>query len=193
MSASRIFSAYSLLGNSSQLPVAIIGGGITGLAAAHRLAAQGRPFRLFEASSRLGGNILTERTDEWLYEAGPNSLQLTPAVAALLRELNLAPLHARPAAKNRYLVRSGRPVAAPASPPAFLASPLFSPLAKLRLLREFLSRPRQRTADLSLAAFTRAHFGDELVNYALRPFVSGVFAGDADQLSARLAFPALWE
>lgn len=181
------------MGNSSQLPVAIIGGGITGLAAAHRLAAQGRPFRLFEASARLGGNILTERTDEWLYEAGPNSLQLTPAVAALLREIHLAPLHARPAAKNRYLVRSGRPVAAPASPPAFLRSPLFSPFAKLRLLRELLSRPRQRTADLSLAAFTRAHFGRELVDYALRPFVSGVFAGDAEKLSARLAFPALWE
>ena len=181
------------VGNSSQLPVAIVGGGITGLAAAHRLAVQGRPFRLFEASARLGGNILTERTDEWLYEAGPNSLQLTPAVAALLGELKLTPLHARPAAKNRYLVRDGRPVAAPSSPPAFLKSPLFSASAKLRLLTEFLSRPRRRTADLSLADFTRAHFGDELVNYALRPFVSGVFAGDADQLSARLAFPALWE
>ena len=178
---------------SAQLPVAIIGGGITGLAAAHRLARQGIPFRLFEASPRLGGNIHTERTGDWLLEAGPNSLQLTPALAALLSELGLTPLLASPSAKNRYIVRDGRPVAAPASPPAFLASSLFSLTTKLQLLIEVFSRRRTRTADLSLADFISFHFGSELVDYALRPFVSGVYAGDAQKLSARHSFPALWE
>lgn len=178
---------------NSSLPIAIIGGGITGLAAAHRLARQGIPFRLFEASPRLGGNIRTDRTGDWLLEAGPNSLQLTPALAALLAELGLTPLAASPAAKNRYIVRDGRPVAAPASPPAFLSSPLFSGLAKLQLLIEVFSRRRTRTEDISLADFIAFHFGTELVDYGLRPFVSGVYAGDAQKLSARHSFPSLWE
>lgn len=182
------------MGNSSEkLPVAIIGGGITGLSAAHRLARQGIPFRLFEASPRLGGNIRTERTGDWLLEAGPNSLQLTPALAALLSELGLTPLLASPAAKNRYIVRDGRPLAAPASPPAFLASPLFSLIAKLQLLIEVFSRRRTRSEDISLADFVENHFGSELVDYGLRPFVSGVYAGDAQKLSARHSFPSLWE
>ncbi len=178
---------------SAQLPVAIIGGGITGLSAAHRLARQGIPFRLFEASPRLGGNIRTERTGDWLLEAGPNSIQLTPDLAKLLSENGLKPVTASPAAKNRYIVRDGRPVAAPASPPAFLTSSLFSAVSKLQLLIEVFSRRRNRTTDLSLADFVQNHFGSELTDYALRPFVSGVYAGDAQKLSARHSFPALWE
>ncbi|MBC8038936.1 MAG: protoporphyrinogen oxidase [Opitutaceae bacterium] len=176
------------------MPIAIIGGGITGLAAAHRLARQGIPFRLFEASPRLGGNIRTERDPSgWLLEAGPNSLQLTPALAALLAELGLTAVTASPAAKNRYIVRNGRAVAAPASPPALLTSRLFTLAAKLRLLGDLFHRPRQRPADMSLADFIASHVGRELVDYGLRPFVSGVYAGDAHKLSARHSFPSLWE
>jgi oxygen-dependent protoporphyrinogen oxidase len=182
-----------LVGNSSaQPPIAIIGGGITGLAAAHRLARQGRAFRLFEASARLGGNIRTERDGGWLLEAGPNSLQLTPAVAALCTELGLQPLPASPEAKNRYILRDGVPLAAPASPPGFLISPLFSPLGRLRALGDLLRRPVARPADISLADFGAAHFGRELVDYGLSPFVSGVYAGDIHKLSARHSFPSLW-
>jgi len=180
-------------GNAS-LPIAIIGGGITGLAAAHRLVRQGKTVRLFEASSRLGGSIRSERDGDWLVEGGPNSLQQTPAVAALLGELDLeaATLQARPEAKNRYLVRNGRLVAVPASPPALLVSKLFSTGAKWRLLREIFTRPRTRPADVSLAAFVESHFGREWVDYGLSPFVSGVYAGDAEKLSARHSFPSLW-
>jgi oxygen-dependent protoporphyrinogen oxidase len=178
----------------SSLPIAIIGGGITGLAAAHRLALQGIPFRLFEASPRLGGNIRTERDPSgWLIEAGPNSLQLTPALASLLAELGLTPIAASPAAKNRYILRDGRPVAAPASPPALLTSRLFTLSAKLRLFGDLFHRPRQRPADISLADFIGSHVGHEFVDYALRPFVSGVYAGNASALSARHSFPSLWE
>lgn len=177
----------------SQLPIAILGGGITGLAAAHRLARQGRTFRLFDAAPRLGGNIRSERSGEWLLEAGPNSLQLTPALAALCAELDLHPLTASPAAKNRYLVRNGRVLAAPSSPTTLLKTPLFSTRAKIRLLGDLFMRPRQRSVDVSLADFVADHFGTELVDYGLRAFVAGVYAGDANQLSARLSFPSLWE
>lgn len=184
---------YSVGNSSAQLPIAIIGGGITGLTAAYRLARQGRPFRLFEAASRLGGNIRSERHDGWLLEAGPNSLQLTPAVSQLLVELGLSPLTASTEAKNRYIVRKGRPVPAPASPSEFLKSPLFSVTAKLRLLGDLIQRPRKRSDDVSLATFVADHLGSELVDYGLRPFVSGVYAGDAQKLSARHSFPSLWD
>lgn len=182
------------MGNiSAQLPVAVVGGGITGLAAASRLARQGRRVRLFEASARLGGNILSERHGDWLHEAGPNSLQLTPAVDAFLKELGLPPLPALPEAKNRYIVRDGRPVAAPASPPSFFKSGLFTASAKVRLLGDLLKRPRQRADDVSIMEFVRSHFGRELADYVAAPLVSGIYAGDARKLSARHGFPSMWE
>lgn len=185
------------MGLSPPKSIAVLGAGITGLTAAFRLTQRGHRVRLFESSPRPGGAIRTERTDDgWLIEAGPNSvLTGEPALTALLAELALtsALLPASPAARHRYLVRRGRPIAAPLSPPAFLASSLFSPAAKLRLLAEFLTRPRVRTTDLSLAEFARSHFGQELVDYGLNPFVAGVYAGDPAKLSARYAFPKLWQ
>lgn len=175
--------------------IAILGTGITGLTAAHRLVTQGHRVRLFESSGRTGGAIGTERTDGWLIERGPNTLlENEPALTRLISELGLdgERLTANPAANRRYIVRHGRPIPAPLSPPALLASPLFSVGAKLRLLGETLTRPRVRTTDLSLAEFGRSHFGQEIVDYALNPFVSGVYAGDPQKLSARHAFPALW-
>jgi protoporphyrinogen/coproporphyrinogen III oxidase len=180
---------------SSSLPYAVVGGGITGLAAAHTLARAGHPVRLFEAGQVLGGPLQSELTDGWLVEAGPNSLQESSAeLSALLTELGLdaEKVYAQPEAKNRYILRGGQPVAAPASPPALLSSKLFSWRAKLRLFAEFAQRPRRRPADVSLATFVRDHFGRELVDYGLNPFVAGIYAGDPEQLSAQHAFPSLW-
>mgnify|MGYP001598083587 FL=1 len=176
--------------------IAVLGAGVTGLTAAHRLVQGGHRVRVFERSGRIGGAIRTERTDGWLVESGPNTLLSgKPGLAALLDELGLADerVDATPTAKQRFIVRGGRLVPAPLSPPAFLTSRLFSPFAKARVLAEFLVRPRGRATDLSLASFIRAHFGQEFVDYALNPFVAGVYAGDPQQLSARHAFPQLWE
>ncbi|MCC5022982.1 MAG: protoporphyrinogen oxidase [Candidatus Synoicihabitans palmerolidicus] len=176
--------------------IAIVGGGATGLSAAYHLTQAGTQVRVFEASNRLGGAVKSERHGEWMVEAGPNSLQeSSPELTALIRDLGLDSFRcaALPAAKNRYILRGGLPVAAPASPPALFKSPLFSFGAKLRLFAEILKRPRIRPADISLADFVRSHFGDELVDYGLNPFVSGVYAGDAEKLSAKHAFPSLWK
>ncbi|HVU24276.1 MAG TPA: protoporphyrinogen oxidase [Opitutus sp.] len=176
--------------------IAVLGAGATGLAAAHRLARLGHAVRVFEASSRVGGAIHTERTDGWLVEAGPNSLLSgEPALPPLLDELGLAParLAANPAAKKRFIVRRGRLVAAPLSPPGLITSPLFSPLGKLAILSELFTRPRVRTTDVSLDEFVASHFGREFTDYALNPFVSGVYAGKPEKLSARHSFPKLWE
>ena len=176
--------------------VAVLGGGITGLAAAHRLAALGHPVRLFEQSSRLGGVVQTEMKDGWLSKSGPNSFQeSSPEIDLLLGELGLQSeiLEASPEAKNRYLVRDGRLVPLPMSPGALLRSPLFSTGTKLRVFREFFSARRNRIGDVALAPFIRTHFGQELVDYAVQPFVIGIYAGDPEKLSTRHAFPRLWQ
>ena len=181
--------------NNRPRSIAILGAGITGLTAAHRLTQRGHRVRVFESSDRIGGAIRTEMIDGWLIEAGPNSLLAgDPPLAALLVELGLEGerVAANPAAKNRYIVRRGRPLAAPLSPAALLRSSLFSPGAKLRVMLELFSRRRARTIDLSLEEFIRDHFGSELVDYGLNPLVAGVYAGNPRKLSARHAFPKLW-
>lgn len=181
---------------SAERKIAVVGGGITGLTAAYHLKNAGATVRLFEASDRVGGAVQSVREGAWLIEAGPNSLQENSAdLTRLIKELGLDPARATalPAAKNRYILKNGNPVAAPASPPALLTSPLFSLGAKLRVFRELWQRPRQRAADVSLADFVGSHFGDELVEYGLNPFVSGVYAGDPHHLSARHSFPSLWQ
>jgi protoporphyrinogen/coproporphyrinogen III oxidase len=184
------------VGNSDSKSIAVLGGGITGLAAAYRLTTLGHRVRLFEQGARLGGVIQSELTDGWLIEAGPNSFQeSSPGVTALLEELGLGPerIVASPAAHNRYLVRRGRLVPLPLSPLGLIASPLLSVGAKLRVLVELMSSRRVRTTDLSVAAFARSHFGQEVLDYVVQPFVGGIYAGNAEKLSTRYAFPRLWQ
>jgi len=175
--------------------IAVLGAGITGLTAAHRLHCLGHRVQVFEQAERVGGAIGTELCDGWLVERGPNSLLTNDTAAtALITELGLESelVSANPKAKKRYIVRDGQLVPVPMSPVALLTSRLFSPAARLRILAECLRRPRVRTTDLSLHDFIRDHFGAEFTDYALNPFVSGVYAGDPAKLSARHAFPTLW-
>lgn len=150
---------------------------------------------LLEKAPRVGGVIGSHRENGWLAETGPNSLQETPEVTALINDLGLTRerVVANPIARNRFIVRDGRLVPVPRSPPGFLVSPLFSLRARLRVLRELLTRPRTRTTDVSLASFIASHFGQEIVDYGLNPLVAGVYAGDPEKLSARHAFPNLWQ
>jgi len=202
-----------------QPTVALLGAGITGLVAAHRLAARGIRVRVFEKSDRVGGVIGTEcasvgggqcasvggdqcpNAGDWLVERGPNSLldsgSAGTALRTLISELDLESeiVTASPLAKNRYLVRGGRPIAVPTSPIGLARSPLLSASAIWSILRElFRQRPKApRNSDASLADFIREHFCQEIVDYVLNPFVSGVYAGDPEKLSAQHAFPALWK
>jgi len=175
-------------------PVAIIGGGITGLTAAFRLEQQGIPTALFEAADRVGGVIQTVRDGEFLAECGPNTiLETSPLIGDLVRDLGLEDrrIYSSKQAENRYIVRKKRPVKLPGSPLAFLATPLFSCRAKARLLVEPFIRRMPADEEESLASFVRRRIGREFLDYAINPFVAGVYAGAPENLSVREAFPKL--
>ncbi len=173
--------------------VGIVGGGITGLVAGYRLKQAGAEVTIFEAAGRCGGPIHTLRKDGYLAEFGPNTiLETSPHITTLIHDLGLESrkVYADPTAKNRYIVRNGALIPLPSSPAAFATSSLFSISAKLRLLREpFVPKATQ---DESLADFVRRRLGQEFLDYAINPFVAGIYAGDPEQLSTEQAFPKLF-
>ena len=175
-------------------PVLVIGGGISGLACAYHLQQAGIPVRALEAASRPGGVIATKQKDGFCFELGPQSFLSTEPLAGLINSLGLKDqlLHANPRAP-RYILVGGRLVPAPLAPPSLLTTPLFSAGTKWRLVTEILRRTQPPSEDESIAAFVRRKFGDELLNRLVAPFVSGVYAGDAERLSLRAAFPKIHE
>jgi oxygen-dependent protoporphyrinogen oxidase len=177
-------------------PVAVIGGGITGLTAAFRLFKKNIPVVLYEASDRCGGVIQSVRRDGYLAEFGPNTLlDTSPKIGEVIREAGLERrrLYSDPAAANRYLVRGRRTIAMPASPLGFFRTPLFSMGTKLALFREPFIRRWNNQYEESLAQFVIRRLGREFLDYAIDALVAGVYAGDPWKLSVKHAFPKLYE
>ena len=175
--------------------VAVVGAGITGLVAAYELRRRGVNVTLYEASGHAGGAIRTSRTDGFLAEHGPNSFVTSAPVEALMTQLDLQDdvVEANPSANRRYIVRDGTLQAFPMTPAAMLTTRLFSLRAKLRVLLEPLVRRRDTDGDESVASFVRRRLGPEVLDYAVDPFISAIFAGDTETLSMVHAFPRLFE
>lgn len=176
--------------------IAIIGGGITGLTAAYRLKQNGYSVHLFEEKDRTGGMIHSRREEGFLVEGGPHSLmEKDEEVPRLIEELGIAGkrLYPNPEAKKRFVVRHGKLVPLPTSPGALARTPLFSTRGKLRALLEPLvpKRHSEEGTEESLAGFVRRRLGNEVLDYAVNPFVGGIFAGDPKHLSVGHAFPFL--
>lgn len=170
--------------------VLVIGGGISGLTTAFHLVRGGRKVVLLEASPRVGGSIETKTDGPWRFELGPNTvLENHEFVTRLIREAGLEgeKVTALPSAKRRFLWKGGQLHALPSGPVGFLKTPLFPASAKLRLLREpWIPKPAGDPEE-TIAEFVRRRLGQAFLDYAVGPFVSGVYAGDPERLSVRYA------
>jgi oxygen-dependent protoporphyrinogen oxidase len=175
-------------------PVAVIGGGITGLTAAFYLERKGVPVTLYEAGPRVGGVIQSVRRDGFLAEFGPNTiLETSPKVTQLVRDAGLEKrrLDPDPKAEARYVVRYKRPIEMPGSPLGFFTTRLFTLKAKLAVLREPFVSPRRDGKEESIGEFVVRRLGQEFLDHAIDALVAGVYAGDPCKLSLQQAFPKL--
>ena len=141
------------------------------------------------------GSIETISESGFLFDRGPNSgLETTPLIQQLVKDLNLEEqfVYANREGNKRYILRDEHLHALPMSPLAFLKTKLFSNKAKLRLLAEpFVGRSKDGYYQ-SIAEFVNRRLGKEFLDYAINPFVAGVYAGRPEELSVKSAFPKLY-
>jgi protoporphyrinogen/coproporphyrinogen III oxidase len=185
--------------------IAIVGGGISGLATAYELTREGVPFVLFEASGRLGGIVETVQRQGFVIECGPDSwVTEKPEARQLAIELGLE--HQLISSHDRWRrtyvqqgkqlipIPDGMRMMVPGKWGPLLDSPLFSWQARLAYLREPKRAEELKasapTQDESVADFVRRHFGPEVAGTLAAPLLSAVFGGDIAQLSVRAVMPA---
>jgi protoporphyrinogen/coproporphyrinogen III oxidase len=189
--------------------IAIIGGGITGLSAAFVLEQRRRAgtpleYVVYESSSRFGGVLLTEHVDGCVVEAGPDSfLTEKPWAAELCRQIGLGDqlIGSNDAGRKTHILVNGRLVTlpdglmfmVPTKVLPVLASPLFSIATKLKIAHEWFHAPNKIGADESVASLIERHYGTEMVERLADPLLSGVYGGEASQLSVRAVLPRFTE
>jgi oxygen-dependent protoporphyrinogen oxidase len=188
------------------LDVAIVGGGIAGLATAEALVARGRergvPIRptILEAAPRTGGVIATERTDGFVIEAGPDCfITDKPWGVSLCQRLGLDGelVGTNPACRRSFILRGRRllPVPegfqllAPSRLGAFAASPVLGPGGKLRAALDLVLPRGEPRPDESLASFVRRRFGTQALERLAQPLLAGVYGADPERLSLRATMP----
>lgn len=209
--------AFSSFHHASRIPnpvsrivkdITIIGGGITGLAAAfylqREIAARGLSARytLLEAGPRWGGKIVTDREREFVIEGGPDSFIVEKkAGLQLCHDLGLGEdlIPSNEIEKKVYVLRRGRLVpfptgfrlTIPTQLMPFVLSPLISPPGKLRMAGDLVIPRRRDTSDESLGSFIRRRFGRECLDRIAGPLLGGIFVSDPDRLSMQATFPRL--
>jgi oxygen-dependent protoporphyrinogen oxidase len=198
------------MAESSAKRIAVVGGGIAGLAAAHRATELAREKNLpleivlFEARPRLGGAIATERVDGFLVEAGPDSLiSAKPWGVKLCERLGLGPrlISTNPSRQNVLVVRDGGLVPlpegfllmAPTRLWPMLSTPLFSWPGKFRMAAEYFTTRGAVTEDESLASFVVRRFGREALDRVVQPLIGGIYAADPEKLSLAATMPRFIE
>ena len=169
----------------------IIGGGVTGLALSLDLARQGRSVTLVEAEEAPGGNVNSVTEDEWQVELGPNTLLCKPSLYRLIDSLGLVDEIIFPptASKKRYVVSDGQPVPLPSGALSAVTHSLLGFKAWCHLFSEPFRKPAAH--EETLAAFVERRLGPRVLEHFVDPFVSGVYAGDPQRLSAQAAMPRL--
>ncbi|MCK4660966.1 MAG: protoporphyrinogen oxidase [Phycisphaerae bacterium] len=186
--------------NSTGCRIAVVGGGIAGLATAFRLREEMRAVDLpgelvvYEESDVCGGATRTERIDGFALDRGPNGwLSNEPLTARLVGELGLTGelVRSNDAACHRFIYTRGKLHELPASPGKFLLSGLLRPWEKLRVVGEFFTRRRPDDDDETIYDFGCRRLGRGFAETMLDPMVSGIFAGNVRELSLPATFPKM--
>jgi protoporphyrinogen/coproporphyrinogen III oxidase len=184
--------------------VVIIGGGITGITTAYYLQKEIRKngllidCKLVEATHRLGGKIQTVLRDGFVIERGPDSfLARKLSASRLINEVGLSDQLVYNATGKSYVLVKGKlhqmpggsVMGIPTKIGPFVTTGLFSPFGKLRAAADFILPRTKSEGDISLGQFFRRRLGDEVVENLVEPLLSGIYAGDIDQLSLMATFP----
>jgi len=175
--------------------IVVLGAGISGLASAYWLKKEGYNVTVIEKNDQPGGAMITEQSEGYLVDYGPNSgLETTPLIKQLADEVGIGDemIYANDIAKNRFILKNNQLYALPMGALPFLKTKLFSAKGKLRLLKEPFIGKSDDGYYQSIAEFVSRRLGQEFLDYAIDPFVSGVFAGDPSKLSVKSAFPKLY-
>ena len=181
-----------------QTEVTVIGAGLTGLTTAYLLRRQGIRVRVVETDSRIGGQIQTKHNNNYVFETGPTTGSVsTPEVTELMMDLAITSggkciIETAPDSSKRRLIwkrDSFREL--PSGLLSAVTTPLFRFSDKLRILGEPW-RKRGNDPDESIASLATRRLGRSFLDYAVDPFISGVYAGDPDKLIVRYALPKLY-
>jgi oxygen-dependent protoporphyrinogen oxidase len=188
----------------SAIRVAVVGGGISGLAAGVRLMEESRAagraieVTVLEACDHAGGHATTIDEDGFIVETGPNAFldrPREPHTMELVRSLGLESrlIEARAASRKRFVLHRRRLHRAPDAPPTLLSSGALSPLAKLRVLLEPWARSAPPQVEETVHDFARRRIGEEAARVLVDAAVAGISAGDSRRLSVSAAFPSMIE
>ena len=174
--------------------VAIIGAGLTGLTTAYYLKKAGIPFHIFEKSENTGGVIRSEKKAGFIFEKGPNTgVVANLELARLLEDLakTIRVVYADETAQKRLIWKKQQWHALPSGLFSAVFTPLFTTKDKLKVAGEYF-RKRGNSPTESLAETVERRLGKSFLDYAIDPFVSGVYAGDPQKLITKYAFPKLY-
>ena len=176
------------------LDVAVIGGGVSGLATAHALMRRGHRAAVLERQVRAGGTAISERIDGFLMEHGPSTINAAvPEAARLSSALGLDAVRCElgPGVRHRYLVGDGRLHGIATHPFGFLTSDYLSLRGRLRAAGEWLVPARRDEGDETVEEFWTRRFGREFTDRVVDPLVAGLYSGVAGNLSMSAVFPVL--
>lgn len=175
--------------------ILIVGAGLTGLTLAYYLKRAGKKVVVAESSDKPGGVIQTRTEKGFTYETGPNTgILSTPEIVELFEELSPGVTLEKPgsASRSRWIWKKGQWHALPSGMASAASTPLFNTADKFRILSEPFRR-RGTDPDETVAELVRRRLGTSYLDYAVDPFISGIYAGDPDRLITRHALPKLYK